>query len=456
MGTETRAGYADVLVGLQYGDEGKARVIDHLAGEYDVIARFNGGANAGHTIVTPDGTLRLRQVPSGVLHPRASLYIGSGCVIGLQQLASEIEMLTAQGIDLAGRLTISDRCPVVQPAHILSDRQDGGHIGTTGNGIGPCYADLAARMRGGERSAFQLRDLAQDESLVLEQMMQLVAQREDDSVPVFMHGMRQAWRVVRPFVSDDPLSLLRRVEGGARVLFEGAQSVMLDVVQGTQPWVTSSHTLPSYAYVGGDLPCRYHRKTIGVAKAIVSRVGSGPLPTELGAQRSETYCAEAARSGRGKADEARRFDPHALLAQEDPFSIGVAIRMLSNEYGTGTGRPRRVGLLDVAQLQLAVRQFGVDEIYLNKCDSLAAFARTRDRCIPVVVDACDGEDARVMRFPAFEADAIPRDDASPLPPQLEALLEWLEEALRLPLRGIGLGPERAQMRQFRAQQQAIS
>ena len=146
MNTATRAAYADVLVGLQYGDEGKARVVDHLAGEYDVIARFNGGANAGHTIVTPDGTLRLRQVPSGVLHPGVALYIGSGCVIGLQQLASEIEMLAGQGINLAGRLTISDRCPIVQPVHFLSDRQDGGQIGTTGNGIGPCYADLAARM----------------------------------------------------------------------------------------------------------------------------------------------------------------------------------------------------------------------------------------------------------------------------------------------------------------------
>jgi len=452
MGTATKAGYADVLVGMQYGDEGKARVVDHLAGEYDVIARFNGGANAGHTIATPEATLRLRQVPSGVLHPRVSLYIGSGCVIGLQQLASEIEMLAAQGIDLGGRLTISDRCPIVQPLHILDDRRDGAQIGTTGNGIGPCYADLATRMRGDERSSFQLRDLVLDEIRVFEQMMRLAAQRDDKDLSAVMQGMRQAWHVVQPFVTNNPVALLQKVEAGAKVLFEGAQSVMLDVVHGAQPWVTSSHTLPSYAYVGGDLPCKYHRKTIGVAKAIVSRVGSGPLPAELGAERSEAYCADAAREGRGRADEASRFDPLALLAEADAFSIGVALRMLSNEYGTGTGRPRRVGLLDVAQLQLAVRQFGVDEVYLNKCDSLAAFAQTRDRCIPVVVGTSDTGGMRVVRFPAFDEDAVPRDAASPLPPQLEALLEWLADALGRPLRGVGLGPERAQMRLFKTQQ----
>ncbi|CAJ96776.1 Adenylosuccinate synthetase [Cupriavidus necator] len=455
MGTAKKAGYADVLVGLQYGDEGKARVVDHLAGEYEVIARFNGGANAGHTIATPDGTLRLRQVPSGVLHPGVALYIGSGCVIGLQQLAAEIEMLAAQGIDLGGRLTISDRCPVVQPLHVLADRHDGAQIGTTGNGIGPCYADLATRVRGGERSSFQLRDLVVDGSRVFEQMMRLAVQRDGDGegLVAVVNAMRQAWKVVEPFVTDDPVALLRRVEAGANVLFEGAQSVMLDVVQGVQPWVTSSHTMPSYAYVGGDLPCKYHRKTIGVAKAIVSRVGSGPLPTELGAGRSEAYCADAAREGRGGADEAARLDPLALLAEADEFSIGVAIRMLSNEYGTGTGRPRRVGLLDVAQLRLAVRQCGVDEVYLNKCDSLAAFDRTRERCIPVVAGATDTGGQRVVRFPAFAEDTIPRDATSPLPPQLEALLEWLADAIGRPLRGIGLGPGRAQMRHFQNHQQ---
>lgn len=455
MGAATMAGHADVLVGLQYGDEGKARVVDHLAAGYDVIARFNGGANAGHTIATPGGPLRLRQVPSGVLHPGVALYIGSGCVVGLEQLAAEIAMLAAQGISLDGRLIISDRCPLVQPRHVLADRRDGARIGTTGNGIGPCYADLAARMRGAERLAFQLRDLQRDESRVFEQMTRLAAQAGDDGegVATMVDGMRRAWAAIRPFVTDDAVALLRRVEAGARVLFEGAQSVMLDVVHGNQPWVTSSHTLPAYAYVGGDLPCRYHRKTIGVAKAIVSRVGGGPLPTELGGPRSEAYCAAAAQAGRGRADEAASHDPLALLAEGDAFSTGVAMRMLANEYGTGTGRPRRVGLLDVAQLRLAIQQAGVDEVYLNKCDSLAAFAHTPERCIPVVVGDAIGAGQRVLRFPAFGEDAMPTDAGSPLPPQLEALLAWLAQAIGRPLRGIGLGPERAQMRLLEPTQQ---
>lgn len=448
MGAATKAGYADVLVGLQYGDEGKARVVDHLAAGYDVIARFNGGANAGHTIATPAGALRLRQVPSGVLHPDVALYIGSGCVVGLQQLASEIAMLAAQGISLDGRLTISDRCPLVQPRHVLTDRRDGARIGTTGNGIGPCYADLAARMQGTERVAFQLRDLWRDEDHVFELMTRLAAQADgdDERVAAMVEDMRRAWTVVRPLVTADAVALLRRVEAGARVLFEGAQSVMLDVVHGAQPWVTSSHTLPAYAYVGGDLPCGYHRKTIGVAKAIVSRVGSGPLPTELGGQRSEAYCAAAAHAGRGRADEAASHDPLALLAEGDAFATGVAVRMLANEYGTGTGRPRRVGLLDVAQLRLAIQQAGVDEVYLNKCDSLAAFSHTPERCIPVVVGEAGSVRQRVLRFPAFAQEAMPTDAGSPLPPQLEALLAWLAQAIGRPLRGIGLGPERAQMR----------
>ncbi|WP_265920780.1 adenylosuccinate synthetase [Cupriavidus nantongensis] len=455
MGAATKAGYADVLVGLQYGDEGKARIVDHLAAGYDVIARFNGGANAGHTIATPAGSLRLRQVPSGVLHPGVALYIGSGCVVGLQQLASEIAMLATQGISLEGRLTISDRCPLVQPRHVLADRRDGAHIGTTGNGIGPCYADLAARMRGAARVAFQLRDLRWDEEHVFELMARLAAQDDGDGdgIAAMVEDMRRAWTVVRPFVTDDAVALLRRVESGARVLFEGAQSVMLDVLHGAQPWVTSSHTLPAYAYVGGDLPCRYHRKTIGVAKAIVSRVGNGPLPTELGGQRSEAYCAAAAHARRGRAEEADSHDPLKLLAEADAFSTGMAIRMLANEYGTGTGRPRRVGLLDVAQLRLAIQQADVDEVYLNKCDSLAAFSHTPERCIPVAAGEAGSASQRVLQFPAFAHDAIPTNPASPLPPQLEALLEWLAQAIGRPLRGIGLGPECTQMRLLEPTQQ---
>lgn len=439
----SRSGYADVLVGLQYGDEGKARVVDHIAGDYDVVARFNGGANAGHTIATPQGAVRLRQVPSAVLHPAVSLYIGSGCAIGLAQLAEEIAMLAELGIQLQGRLAISERCLVVQPLHVARDCAQGASIGTTGNGIGPCYADHALRARGSERTSFQLRDLVQDAEAVFRQMAVAAGHDGDPVDAAAFDAMRSAWLLVRDYVISDSGYLAQRVAQGARVLFEGAQSVMLDVTHGEQPWVTASHTVPAYAYVGGDLPCRYHRKTIGVAKAIVSRVGAGRFPSELGAQRSAAYCADAAHQGIGREQEAAAHDPIALLAGDEPFHVGMAIRMLTGEYGTGTGRPRRIGLLDIAQLRRTVQQHGVDELFLNKCDALALFAQTRDPAI-LVVD--DGLESATRRFPAFAMDALPNHSADPLPPQLDVLLRWLADTLGCRLRGVGLGPAREQMR----------
>ncbi|CAG2158871.1 adenylosuccinate synthetase [Cupriavidus numazuensis] len=445
MPAPTKTGYADVLIGLQYGDEGKARVVDLLAADYDIVARFNGGVNAGHTIATANGEVRLRQVPSGVLHAHVALYIGSGCVVSLEQLAKEIGMLASLGIDLSGRFSISDRCPVVQPVHIAQDHLHGREIGTTGNGIGPCYADLAARVRDGGRCAFQLRDLASDPAGVIAQMHGAAPWSDHAERSASAKRMHAAWEVVRGFVRDNPLWLTNRVERGARVLFEGAQSVMLDVLHGQQPWVTSSHTLPSYAYVGGDLPCKYHRKTVGVAKAIVSRVGDGPLPGEFGGKRSELYCAGAAREGLTRDEEAAGIDVRALLAGDDEFDLGVALRISSNEYGTGTGRPRRIGRLDLAQLRVTVKQAGVDEIYLNKCDSLAAFSFSRGGTIPLIVGAGGEGDTGCLRLPAFDAVAIPQGADAPVPPELLAFLAMVEDAIGVPLRGAGLGPRRDQM-----------
>ncbi len=189
---------------------------------------------------------------------------------------------------------------------------------------GSATRDLAARMRGGVRSAFQLRDLVLDERGVFEQMMRVAPQHAGPDVSALMHEMRQAWKVVQRFVTDNLLALLERAEGGARVLFEGAQSVMLDVAHGAQPWVTSSHTLPSYAYVGGDLPCKYHRKTIGAAKAIVSRVGERALAN--GAWRTAIRSL-LRRRGAGGTRQGRRGAPVR--------SIGLAGRRRCVLHGCG-------------------------------------------------------------------------------------------------------------------------
>jgi len=437
------SGYADVLVGLQYGDEGKAKIVDYLASGYDVIARFNGGANAGHTVRTPLGSAKLSQVPSGAFHPDKLLYIGSGCAVNLEKLAGEIDTLERAGLKLDGRLVISGRCIVVQPVHIRLDVLHGSDIGTTGNGIGPCYADLAIRMRSGCRTVVQLRDLHEDPDLAFGQMAAYERLSEASSdghnadIPAILHRLRAAWTRIRPFVTMDQLFLTRLVKAGKRVLFEGAQSLQLDVSLGDQPYVTSSHTSASFAYVGGDLSCHYHRKTIGVAKAIVSRVGAGPFVSEFGGAASESYCARAAKEGIGREAECARFDPQALLASGDPFELGIALRMLTNEYGTGSGRPRRIGALNVSQLADTTMRHAVDEIYLNKCDSLALFPDKALGAIPVL------DEAALCWFPGFSGPLTVS-----LPPSLCDLMAHIERRTGCRIAGIGTGPARSDLIRF--------
>ncbi|MEU4780582.1 adenylosuccinate synthetase [Micromonospora sp. NPDC023633] len=453
-------GYADVLVGLQYGDEGKAKVIDLIAGDYDIIARFNGGANAGHTIDAPAGRVVLQQVPSGVFHPHTQLYIGSGSAVNLWKLKNELDLVEAGGIDLTGRLFISDRCAVVQPAHFIIDETNSEDIGTTKNGVGPCYADRASRVRNGIRVNVQLRDLLADPDTVMAAMrasaeaelsrlagdVQHLRERLDASITSLLDCIER----VRPFVQTDRGYLGRRVAAGARVLFEGAQSLMLDVVHGDQPYVTASHTVPAYAYVGGDLSPQYHRYTIGVAKAVVSRVGNGPFPSELGAERAEAYFAAACAAGRGKAEENIDYRPEELLRSADPMDLGIALRMLTHEYGSGTGRPRRIGLLDLQQLREMVGLFGVDVVYLNKVDCLALYKESVYAGIPVRLTAetaaRDGEQVRIL--PSFELSAV--DPAAPelLPKELLAFRSVVEQEIGAPVIGVGLGPERDRTAQF--------
>ncbi|QBC30655.1 adenylosuccinate synthetase [Pandoraea sp. XY-2] len=446
------SGYADVLVGLQYGDEGKAKIVDMLAADYDIVARFNGGANAGHTVQTPRASARLAQVPSGVFHSGKLLYIGSGCVVNLTKLSDEITTLRNAGCRLATRLYLSEHCTVIQPVHLDLDAGHGAGIGTTGNGIGPCYADLSLRWRRGIRTVVQIRDLVADEAGAFEQMARYAALHNNSSealaaTTAAITGMRAAWRGLQStIVVADSRWLTRRVKGGARVLFEGAQSVMLDVTGGQQPYVTASHTAPAFAFVGGDLPSQYHRKTIGVAKAIASRVGAGPFRSEFGGDQSARYCADAELRGIGWREEQNRFNAHEMLGSEDEFAVGVALRLLTGEYGTGSGRPRRLGRLDLAELAAVIERHGVDELYLNKCDCLSLFSKTRDGRIPVLVDeAREGRWVPTIRhFPAF--DALPDTPLafSLLPSSLQQFVLTVQEMTACRVAGIGVGPGREQ------------
>ncbi|HEX8931682.1 MAG TPA: adenylosuccinate synthetase, partial [Patescibacteria group bacterium] len=286
-----KKGFADIVLGLQFGDEGKARVIDNLAQNYDIIARFNGGANAGHTIANEKGTVALNQIPSGIFYPQTTLYIGSGCVINLEKLATEIKKITELGINLTKRFKISSQTSIIQPHHLLLDAFLGKTVGTTKNGIGPAYADRAMRMYGEKLVNIRLGDLVDDANHFFE----IIAINLNDIQGQYdlkidtkqtMQALRDAFTQIKPFIELDPLYMEKRVEQGAKVLFEGAQSVMLDIVKGSVPFVTSSSTIAAAAYTGGDLSPKYHRKTIGVVKAIMSRVGYGPFPSEFGGRKS--------------------------------------------------------------------------------------------------------------------------------------------------------------------------
>ncbi len=462
-------GFSDVLVGLQYGDEGKGRVIDNIMPEYDINARFNGGPNAGHTIECGDIHCALHHIPSAVLHKDKMLYIGSGCVINPIKLINELAELQRMGIDLADRFLISDQATVIMPSHIEQDKYTGKGIGTTGNGIGPAYAAQAIRAEGGNLRTLRMCEILDNPQQAVKALEEnylntrsvygikgLTKKKMKADIEAFMAAME----TVQKFVVRDPLWLDKQVQGGKNVLFEGAQATMLDVTKGALPYLTSSHTVAGSAYVGGDLSPQYHRKTIGVAKAIPSRVGNGPFPSEFGGRQSEEYCNEGGGYANSKSVEYSRFVPDTLLTSEDMMEVGIAMRMKTGNYGASTGRPRRTGKLDAVALRNAVQINGVVEMYLNQLDLLELFTRTRLGRIPVVKSyvlegrAIDyvpsSESAQRALEPVEETmDPIGADishirDAFDLPGEALAVIQKIEQLIGCKIVGAGVGPKREQ------------
>lgn len=461
-----KKGFADIVLGLQFGDEGKARVIDNLAQNYDIIARFNGGANAGHTIANEKGTVALNQIPSGIFYPQTTLYIGSGCVINLEKLATEIKKITELGINLTKRFKISSQTSIIQPHHLLLDAFLGKTVGTTKNGIGPAYADRAMRMYGEKLVNIRLGDLVDDANHFFE----IIAINLNDIQGQYdlkidtkqtMQALRDAFTQIKPFIELDPLYMEKRVEQGAKVLFEGAQSVMLDIVKGSVPFVTSSSTIAAAAYTGGDLSPKYHRKTIGVVKAIMSRVGYGPFPSEFGGRKSEEYSLETinGQSKNTKLTEAN-FAVDKLIKSSDPFEVGIALRVLSGEYGTVTQRPRRVGCFDLVLLKHTVKMNGVDEVVITKCDLLKEYSRTQNIQMPVVteytldgkaIDYVPGATSAFYRvkpviadLPVFTEDIAEVKTFAKLPQALQNFVKKIETVSGCKVIGLGTGPKRDQ------------
>src|SRR5215212_6713785 len=333
-----------VIVGAQWGDEGKGKLVDVLAERADWVVRYQGGANAGHTVQIGEKSFVLHQIPSGILHPGVRCAIGNGVVLDPETLFTEIDELVADGVDVQGRLYVSDRVHLVLPYHKLVDSMSSAskEIGTTGRGIGPAYEDKIAR-RG-----VRVLDLRHPERLrtrvergVAHANAQLAAfgVTERADLEATLATLERLAPRILPITQDVGLAIHDAIKNGASVLLEGAQGSMLDVDHGTYPFVTSSSTTSGGAAIGvGIAPSSIHA-ALGIVKAYTTRVGNGPLPTEL--------------------DEAG----------------GEEMRRLGNEFGATTGRPRRCGWFDAVVVRYAARVNGLTGLAVTKLDVLDTYAK---------------------------------------------------------------------------------
>src|SRR5712691_1111109 len=331
------------VLGAQWGDEGKGKIVDLLTPRFDIVARYQGGHNAGHTVYVAGTKFVLRLIPSGILHPGVTCVIGNGVVVDPKALLSEVDELVAHGIDVGSRIVISDKAHLILPYHrdldLLSEARRGERkIGTTSRGIGPAYEDKIARrgIRVGDLA--DPRGLEQDVRDNVTARNRLVQDNAMDWRPVFDQLLKYAERM-RPWVRDVSLMLNDAMREGRAILFEGAQGTLLDIDHGTYPYVTSSNASIGGVCTGLGVGPRAIGGVLGVAKAYTTRVGEGPLPTELFGE------------------------------------MGNRLRESGHEYGAVTGRPRRCGWYDAVAIKYSVRINGLDALALTKLDVLDGLAR---------------------------------------------------------------------------------
>ena len=413
------------VLGLQWGDEGKGKIVDALAPGYDLVARAQGGANAGHTVVVDGAKYALHLLPAGILHEGKECVVGNGVAFDPEVFLQEVSWIQKRGIRLAGRLFVSDRASLVFPWHRELDRlaeeaAGASKIGTTKKGIGPCYADKATRTTG--MRVGELLDPASFRKRLAE-----VTARQNHRLknlggkPVSGKGtanrMLALGRRLKPFIRDTVALLNGRLDAGSRMLFEGAHGAMLDLDFGTYPYVTSSSTSSGGVCTGLGLPPKAVGEVLAVVKAYTTRVGEGPFPTEL------------------------------------KDALGERLRTVGHEFGTTTGRPRRCGWLDVAQLRYASAVNGVDAFAVTKLDVLDGLDEIR---------ICTGYRADGRRLPSFPASAGVLSRVEPvyerhpgwkastagvrrmkdLPPQARRYLRRVSELCGVPIRMVPVGADR--------------
>jgi adenylosuccinate synthase len=421
-----------VCIGAQWGDEGKGRIVDRLSEQADVVVRFHGGNNAGHTVVVDGVTTVLHLVPSGVLHKHKLCVIGPGCVVDPEVLLQELEMLAARGlVDLTRpeRMVISDQAHVILPFHKRVDKarevaRGAGKIGTTGRGIGPAYEDKAAR-RGLRmhdliepgRVAEAVRSGVMYANSVLEALDGEIYKGEE--IESMIARLREQGRRLKPLVDDAGVRIHEAALAGKKVLFEGAQGALLDLDHGTYPFVTSSNCLAAHASVGSGVGPNLLGRVLAVLKAYSTRVGEGPFPTEMADARGEE------------------------------------LRQRGREFGATTGRPRRTGWLDLPALEYAVRINGVTDLAITKLDVLAGFGELK-LCTGYTLGGAPvrhfPHDVRQLQevtpvYESFEGfEQVPERIASldDLPPAARRYLDAIVARLGVRLSIVGVGPGRGQ------------
>jgi adenylosuccinate synthase len=413
-----------VIVGAQWGDEGKGKIVDLLAQESDLVCRYQGGPNAGHTIVVGAETFKIRQTPSGVISGKTSV-IGAGCVVDPQVLLEELDDLRSRGID-PSVVVVSGNAHLIMPWHVAIDQASErrlGHlqIGTTRRGIGPAYADKASRIGIRVQDVLDPKILRQKIEVALAEKnvwLERVYEVEPFDLEEIWSRYASYAEQLAPYVGDVSLIVDTALRESKNVLFEGAQATLLDLDHGTYPFVTSSNPIASGAATGiGIGPTRIDR-VLGVSKAYVTRVGEGPFPSEI----------------------------------EGPDQ--ALLRNLGGEFGTVTGRERRCGWLDLVALRYAVRINGMTSLALTKLDVLSEFAE-----LPVCVRYRLRDGSETEHFPAHQSDfhhaepvwetlagwQRPLDGASAvseLPDAAREYVEFVSQSLDVPIEHVGVGPAR--------------
>ncbi|MGE3809254.1 MAG: adenylosuccinate synthase [Gemmataceae bacterium] len=419
------------VVGLQWGDEAKGKIVDLLSDEHDFVVRYNGGANAGHTVVAGGKTYKLSLLPTGVLKPQLRSVIANGVVVYPPRFLEEIESLKSAGIPVGANLLLSDRAHVIFPYHMeeerLNEQGSGQTIGTTGRGIGPCYQDKVGRV-----CAIRVGELLHEKHLrerlgaIVPRKNKLCGAFSSEAKSFDVKQLADEYlgyaAQLKPFVADTTQLLLDALKQKKRILFEAAQGSLLDVDHGTYPYVTSSNSCPAGIWSGSGVPSRYLDRVVGIIKAYTTRVGRGPFPTEL---------------------------------DDGPDGMGEKIRKAGREYGTVTGRPRRCGWFDAVAVRYTAALGGVDELSLMLLDVLSVAPEIKV-CTAYEVDGHKLDffpsDPLVLEkvkpvyetLPGWQTDIGSARKLADLPAPTRKYIDRLSALIDKPISVVSIGPDREQ------------